>query len=259
MDSITILELEKRIEEFKAFKNREVKAKSIFTLKKIDKSVAYDFIREHHYLGDAKFFSKHAYGLYHIESNQLMGVTTFSNPQGITTLKGWFGLTNEDQSVLELSRLCVLPHLNGTNATSFLLGNSLKLLKRENIRAVITLADDSRHIGSIYQVCNFDYYGLTNKKTDFYSYDDGGKLNPRGSTKDKQGVWLHRTRKHRYAYILDKTLKCKYTKLDQYPNKGETSEYGCCGGTKVVTDKRFDVDYTCPRCTGELKQIPREE
>jgi hypothetical protein len=54
-------------------------------------------------------------------------------------------------------------------------------------------------------------------------------------------------------------LKCKYTKLDQYPNKGETSEYGCCGGTKVVTDKRFDVDYTCPRCTGELKQIPREE
>lgn len=241
------------------FKNREVKAKSIFKITKIDKSIAYDFVKEYHYLGDAKFFSKIAYGIYHKESDTLLGVSTFSNPQGNVALKGWFGLPNSDQTVLELSRLVVLPELNGTNVTSFLLGNSLKLLKKnENIRAVITLADDSRHIGSIYQVCNFTYYGLTNKKTDFYSYDDGGKVNPRGSTKHKQGVWLPRTRKHRYAYILDESLECLYTKVDKYPSKGDTNNYGCCGGTDVVTDKRFGVDYTCPRCTGKLEIVPKE-
>ena len=122
-------------------------------LKLVDKKVAYDFIRKHHYLGDAKFFSKYAYGLFHKEGDIMMGVATFSNPQGNVALKGWFGLDNSDQTVLELSRLCVLPELNGTNATSYLLGNSLRLLRKEGIRAVITLADDSRHNGSIYQVC----------------------------------------------------------------------------------------------------------
>lgn len=68
-------------------------------LKLIEKSVAYNFIKEHHYLGDAKFFSKFAYGLYHKDNDLLLGVTTFSNPQGNVALKGWFGLPNTDQTV----------------------------------------------------------------------------------------------------------------------------------------------------------------
>jgi hypothetical protein len=242
-------------DDIQRFKDRQLKAKKIFTLKKIDKSVAYDFVKEHHYLGDAKFFSKFAYGLFHKETDTMLGVTTFSNPQGSATMKGWFGLTNADQTVLELSRLVVLPELNGTNATSFLLGNSLKGLKKEGVRAVITLADDSRHIGSIYQVCNFDYYGLTDKKTDFFSYDDGGKVNPRGATKEKQGVWVPRTRKHRYAYILDDSLGCKYIKQDERPKKDDTGEYDCCSGTNVVRDKRFGVNYSCPKCTDNLDVV----
>jgi hypothetical protein len=231
--------------------NKDFKKKE-YTLKLIDKKVAHGFISKHHYLGDAKFFSKYAYGLFSKtdkeceDCSQLMlGVATFSNPQGNVALKGWFGLPNSDQTVLELSRLCVLPQLNGTNATSFLLGNSIKLLKKEGIRAVITLADDSRHSGSIYQVCNFTYYGLTDKKSDFFRWD--GKVNPRGSTKEVQGVWITRTRKHRYAYIIDKTLKCNY-KEEPKPKKGDTNTYDCCGGTKRVYDKRFDKWYSCPKC-----------
>jgi hypothetical protein len=225
--------------------------KKDYVIKLIDKKVAYDFIKKHHYLGDAKFFSKFAYGLFRKEGDVMLGVTTFSNPQGISTLKGWFGLDNKDQSVLELSRLCVLPQYNGTNATSFLLSTSIRLLKKEDIRAVITLADDSRHIGSIYQVCNFTYYGLSNKKTDFFTAD--GKVNPRGSTKDVEGVWLPRTQKHRYGYILDKSLICKLEE-QQPPNKGETKEYPCCNGTNEVYDKRFDKWYSCPKC-GEIKEL----
>ena len=219
-------------------------------LKLVDKKVAYDFIRKHHYLGDAKFFSKYAYGLFHKEGDIMMGVATFSNPQGNVALKGWFGLDNSDQTVLELSRLCVLPELNGTNATSYLLGNSLRLLRKEGIRAVITLADDSRHNGSIYQVCNFKYVGLTDKKSDFFHFNENGewKINPRGPTKDRQGVWINRTQKHRYAYIMDENLKCLYEQLS-YPKKTDIKDYDCCGGTKIVRDKRYNIDYPCPKCT----------
>jgi hypothetical protein len=223
-------------------------------IKLVDKKVAYEFVKTYHYLGGAKFFSKFAYALYHKDSNEIMGVATFSNPQGNVALKGWFGLPNTDQSVLELSRLCVLPELNGTNATSFLLSVSIRLLKKEGVRAVITLADDSRHSGSIYQVCNFTYYGLTDKKSDFFSFTDGGKVNPRGATKDKQGVWINRTRKHRYAYIMDKGLVCNYEKQPK-PQKGDTNEYDCCGGTKQVYDKRFKKWYSCPKCEKEMVEL----
>lgn len=238
------------------FIDKKIKAKDIFILKKIDKKIAYEFIKKYHYLGDAKFFSKIAYGLYYKNGDdELLGVTTFSNPQGNVALKGWFGLNNDNQTVLELSRLCVKPELNGTNCTSFLLGKSLYLLKNEGIRAVITLADYGRHNGSIYQVCNFTYYGLSNKKSDFYSYTDGGKVNPRGSTSNKQGVWLNRTQKHRYAFIIDKNLKCLYTEQPP-PSKDEVKKYDClCEGNGYVTDNRHNVKYSCPKCTDTLTMI----
>jgi hypothetical protein len=227
-----------------AFKNREIKAKKILTIAEISKSQAYNFIRKYHYLEDAKFFSKFSYGLF--ISEELVGCTTYSNPQGISAMKSWFGLPNNDQSVLELSRLCLHPDLNGSNATSYLLSNSIKKLKRHDIRCVITLADSSLHVGSIYQVCNFKYYGLTNKKTDFYTAD--GRVNPRGTTKDVRGVWLPRTRKHRYAYTLDKNLKILLEENKEKPFKNQINSYICCKGARVVFDKRFNEFYDCPKC-----------
>ena len=111
-----------------AFRNREVKAKDIFVIRLIDKPIAYDFVRRYHYLGDAKFFSKYAYGMFH--GYDLVGVATFACPQGSEALKGWFSLSNDDKSVLELTRLCMLPDLNGTNATSFLLGGDTGVEER---------------------------------------------------------------------------------------------------------------------------------
>lgn len=228
----------------KQFKNREVKAKEIFTLKQITKSEAYSFVKKYHYLKEAKFFSVYSYGLF--IGDELVGCSTFSNPQGISALKSWFGVDNSVKDILELSRLCMSPLLNQTNATSFLLSNSMKMLKKEKIRAVITLADSSRHVGSIYQVCNFKYYGLTDKKTDFFTYD--GRVNPRGSTKDVRGVWIPRTRKHRYCYILDKRLKPLIGEVDIKPSVDDTYKKVCCNGEGKVYDKRFNEWYDCPIC-----------
>lgn len=258
--------------DFEKFKNNELKAKEIFYIKEIDKPTSYEFVRKYHYLGDAKFFCVQAFGLFYAKTNELVGCATYSLPQGIVALKSWFSLGNDTKNIYELSRLCMLPSLNGTNATSYLLGGSIKELRKQNneikdkfrrmnikmkaedwkCRAVITLACSERHVGSIYQVCNFKYYGLSDKKTDFYRED--GALNPRGKTATMLGVWLPRARKHRYAFILDDNLKVNYNEQSK-PSNNETFELPCCNGEKKVYDARFNHYYTCPRCVGKLDRI----
>lgn len=262
--------------DFERFKNRECKAKDIFYIKEISKTNSYEFVRKYHYLGDAKFFCVQAFGLFYKGNDELVGCATYQQPQGIAALKSWFGLTNATKNIYELGRLCMLPSLNGTNATSFLLGGSIKELRRQNedekkrlkklgmeftkddwvCRAVITLACSERHVGSIYQVCNFKYYGLTNKASDFYRED--GKVNPRGKSGSWNGVYLPRARKHRYAFILDDSLKCNYEEQTK-PTIDETIELDCCHGTNEVYDPRFNRWYTCPRCTGKLERIFKTE
>tara|TARA_A100001201_G_scaffold121201_1_gene104827 strand:- start:108 stop:884 length:777 start_codon:yes stop_codon:yes gene_type:complete len=238
---------------FERFHNREVKAKHIFEIKEVTKVEAYDFVKEFHYLSEAKFFAKYSYGLFiNVGDYPIMvGCASYSNPQGISSMKGWFGLPNSSQDVMELSRLCVLPELNGSNASSYLLGNSIKHLKNYNVKAVITLADASRHVGSIYQVCNFSYYGLTSKKTDFYCSD--GRINPRGKTKNLRGVWLERTRKHRYCYILDKNFTPLLSKQPA-PKKGTEIKPICCEGESKVYDNRFGEFFDCPKCFETKKE-----
>ena len=118
---------------------------------------------------------------------------------------------------------------------------------------MITLADASRHIGSIYQVCNFRYYGLANDKSDFYRWPDG-KKNPRGEVSGLEGVWIARTKKHRYAYIMDKHLKCLYQEQTAPKTKSQIPRI-CCGGGYKVFDARNQQWYTCPVCTGKLNKI----
>ena len=240
-------------EELLLFSHREIKAKDVFYIKEIAKPQAYEFVSKYHYLGDAKFFCEQAFGLFAIHGDQLLGVATFSQPQGNVALKGWFGLTNQDKCVYELSRLCLQPSLNQTNATSFLLGGSIKELKKQRkIKAVITLADSTRHVGSIYQVCNFKYYGLTDCKSDFFCED--GRVNPRGTTKEKHGVWIPRSRKHRYAYVIDDKLKVLYEEQPK-PSLENTNKLNCCNGLGRVFDKRFGKWWTCPHCTGKLERL----
>lgn len=241
--------------DLNAFKAREIKAKKIFTIREIDKNSCYEFVRRYHYLANGKFSCMYGYGLFYIDENrsqELVGVATFSAPQGISALKGWFGLSNDCTYVLELSRLCMLPCLNQTNATSYLLGNSMKMLKKHGIKVVITLADSSRHVGSIYQVCNFKYYGKTDKKTDFWTID--GIKNPRGKVNDRHGVWVERPCKHRYAYVLDKSLKVLYDE-QPIPKADERHVPNCCHGTKKVYDNRFHEWFSCPVCCGYIKLL----
>lgn len=263
-------------DDIQKFKDREIKAREIFEIRKISKDSAYEFVRKYHYLGDAKFFCVQAFGLFYKPTNMLVGCATFSLPQGKESLIGWFSLDAHTENIYELSRLCMLPQLNGTNATSFLLGGSIRLINNQNqelqkrwknvttinpndcwiCRAVITLALAERHVGSIYQVCNFKYYGMTDTKSDFYRID--GAKNPRGKVSQWHEVWIPRPRKHRYAYILDDSLRCNYPECERPSENSLLSVSECCHGTKEVYDSRFDEWYTCPICTGRLDRIYKD-
>lgn len=234
------------------FKDREIKAKNIFDIVEVDKKQARELVKKYHYLGNKQFMYTYAYGIKLKDKDEILGVAVFGVVGGISSLKGWFGLDNKTTDILELTRLVMNPILNGTNATSYLLSNAIKSLKSKKIRAIVSLADSSLHMGYIYQACNFNYYGLTDSKTDFYSID--GRLNPRGSTKDVQGVWLPRSRKHRYCYLIDKNLKVLYNE-DNYPKENNFIKYDCCNGKNIVYDKRFNRYYSCPKCTGKLSEI----
>lgn len=240
------------MDKIEQFKNREIKAKEIFTIKEISRNDGFSFIKKHHYLQDSKYLSMYNYGLF-IESH-LVGVATYSIPQGTMTLKNWFNIKdNSYRKIQELVRLCVLPELNGSNATSYLLRNSANLLKKTyGVRAVITLADSKRHVGSIYQVCGFKYYGLTKKENDFYSAD--GRKGVRGKLSQMHGCYVARTQKHRYSIIYDDKLECNH-KETSYPKQDVRLQPNCCNGTKQVYDKRFNETFTCPLCTGKLKFI----
>lgn len=67
-------------------------------------------------------------------------------------------------------------------------------------------------------------------------------------------MWLPRTRKHRYCYILDKSLKVLYDEQPHPTVKG-TIDNECCHGNNFVYDDRFHEWWTCPRCSSEFKKV----
>lgn len=164
---------------------------------------AYELVNAYHYLGPKRFIGQHAFGL--IEDIQVIGAVVYSPLSVPNSATSAFGLPRGNYpDLLEMSRLVLEPELNGKNYGSMLVGRSLRMLKQRGIRAVISYADSSRHVGAVYQACNFGYYGLTPQKNDFY-FADGKKLT-RGKSKGFEGHWEPRSRKHRYVYLLDKKL-----------------------------------------------------
>ncbi len=55
----------------------------------------------------------------------------------------------------------------------------------KNIRAIISLAESTRHVGSIYQVCNFKYFGLE-KIYNFYYADNSLSLAKESSKNERE-------------------------------------------------------------------------
>ena len=191
--------------------------KQDFYIDRVGKEKIKELLYTYHYLKDESkdFKSGYNYSLYRKSFTDVLniggsiGACIFSTLPVPEIAVGAFGLERDKQDGLyELSRLCIHPDIQKEeyNITSWFVSKCIKRFKKDaNVRAVLSYADSSRHDGIIYRACNFKYYGLTDKKSDFY-YADGTK-HSRGSIKGADGEWRERTRKHRYLMIFDKKLE----------------------------------------------------
>lgn len=184
-------------------------------IENITKRQCEEFLNKHHYLSKqgCGFRSGFNYGL-HEEDGTLIGVAIFHTVSAWETVKGCFGLQNKEQKGFwELGRFAIDSEHNTNNLSSWFLSRAIKRLRSETtVRALITYADSEVHNGTLYQACNFRYYGLTAPKNDFWIEQADGTLKKqsRGKTKGVAGVWKPRSRKHRYLLIFDKTLRTKW-------------------------------------------------
>jgi hypothetical protein len=208
--------------------------KSDFYIDKVGKDEVKNLLYTHHYLKDESkdFKSGYNYGLYRncftdvLRIGNCLGVCIFTGLPVPEIAVGAFGLKRDEQEGLfELSRLCIHPEVQKEeyNITSWFVSRCIKRFRKDaTVRAVLSYADSNHHSGIIYRACNFQYYGLTDAKKDFY-YADGTK-HSRGSTKGVDGEWRDRSRKHRYLMVFDKKLKQQLTWKEQewYNIKGDT-------------------------------------
>ena len=194
-------------------------AKSEFTINKITKEQAKKILLEYHYLKDKSktFKSGFNYGLF--KGKELVGVVIYTGFPVPELSKGMLGLERDQQEGLfELSRLCIHPDVQNTehNIASWFVSRTIKTLKKEtNVKVILSYADSEYHTGTIYRACNFEYYGLTDLKKDFWiKQPDGSYIkHSRGKIKGVEGEWRYRSQKHRYVLLFDKTLFVKWKKI----------------------------------------------
>jgi hypothetical protein len=196
--------------------------KSQYYIERVTKKELESLFLTHHYLKDESktFKSWYNYGLFKhtdwecpLNIGGCLGGIVFTSLPVPEIAVGAFGLErNQQEGIYELSRLCIHPDIQKEeyNITSWFVSRCIRRFRKDaTVRAILSYADSNHHSGIIYRACNFQYYGLTDSKKDFY-YADGTK-HSRGSVKGVDGEWRSRSRKHRYLMIFDKELQKKLT------------------------------------------------
>jgi len=208
--------------------------KSEYFIDKVGKKEIKDLLYTYHYLKDESkdFKSGYNYSLYRKSFTDILniggsvGACIFTGLPVPEIAVGAFGLQrHEQEGIYELSRLCIHPDVQKEeyNITSWFVSRCIRRFRKDaTVRAILSYADSNHHTGVIYRACNFQYYGLTTSKKDFY-YADGTK-HSRGSVKGSEGEWKERSRKHRYLMVFDKELQKRLTWKEEkwYNIQGDT-------------------------------------
>lgn len=133
--------------------------KSEWCVKAAPLAVAQAMVREHHYSRGGSNTAVYVHGLFRKADNKLCGVAWWLPPTRVACES-----VNKERwtKVLSLTRLVILPD-TPKNAATFLLANSVKLIRRDaRFVSLVTYADESQgHTGGIYRAANWDYVGRT--------------------------------------------------------------------------------------------------
>jgi len=199
--------------------------KDSYSVVAVSKHICSNILEPYHYLSNISkgFKSGFNVGLYHLPTNSYAGVCIFTGFPVPELSVGMFGLDRNDQNGLfELSRLCLVPQYQQQehNLASWFIAKAIKMLRQSNqVRCILSYADNDYHSGTVYAASNFDYYGLTAPKKDFWiNTPEGLVKHSRGATKHLDGEWKPRTQKHRFIKLFDKSLKIKWQHQKWNPN-----------------------------------------
>ena len=146
--------------------------KGEYIVRSIDHVTAATLIKQHHYAKGVGNVRVYCHGLFKKENSffdaHCLGAAFWLPPTKVTAQtvhENW-------RKVLTLSRLVVCPSVP-KNGASFLLGQSIKMLKQTDWECLVTFADTARgHTGAIYRATNWEYLGLT-KPTPVWVNKDG--------------------------------------------------------------------------------------
>jgi hypothetical protein len=198
-------------------------------VKTINNKASYPFLLEIHYAKRIPSIS-YCFGLF--DKEELIGVVTYGTPASAPLRRGIAG-DDFKGHILELNRLCL--KYNRKNEASFLIGRSLRILPKNKI--IISFADTfQKHVGTVYQACNFKYYGLSAKRTDWaikgmehlhgqtIADMSRGQKNRSEFMREKYGDNFYlkpRSRKHRYIIVTGKSISYSVIKYKQesYPKR----------------------------------------
>jgi hypothetical protein len=190
-------------------------------VKKIDKSLADSVVSNKHYSKRLGIFWE-GFGLF--KDDKLVGVCCFGQPSAPIQKHAF---KDRDFRLYELTRLVVDDGLQ--NAASFLISQSIKMLK-ERFCAIISYADSAHgHSGIVYQATNWIYTGATVSHDCLYLVE-GVATHPM-TLRDKLGitkpaVWAKENNiakikplpKHRYFFFVGSKKQKKQMKSSlSYP------------------------------------------
>lgn len=162
-------------------------------------------VANHHYARGGSNTATYRHGLYHKERGLVGGAWW------IPPTKSCAQSVHEDwKAVLSLTRLVVLPG-EPTNAASFLLGASIRMIKKDGrYKHLVTYADERMgHTGQIYKATNWTYAGA--RPGDPVYLDSGGRQVSRKSgpktRRDSEMLELGyvnigRSKKHKFVMHL---------------------------------------------------------
>lgn len=195
----------------------------LYDVRLIERRRGLQFIIKHHYL-HRQCPASWCYGLFHKNTDRLIGVIIYGVPQSWSLKKGIAGLDNS-LDVGELMRLFVI---DGTpkNTESYFIAQTLN---RVPYKIIVSFADTSfNHIGVVYQATNFLYTGTSAKVADAKHKDNqnthhvtSGKGKTIVQLRAEYGenlVYVPRSVKHRYVYLRgDKREKARLRRELKYP------------------------------------------
>jgi len=204
--------------------------KDKYYIKEISHKQAIEIVVKNHYL-HRKAPCSYTFGLFDYSSNAIVGVIIYGIPASRSLQKGICG-SEECNNVIELTRLWIDDSV-GKNAESFLIGNTIPLIKKEIL--VSYAQDDMGHVGYVYQATNWIYTGLSDKHIQWriegisghsrHLFDSYGGINNAKEFLGDKLIKEERPRKHRYIYFncnkkrkKELLSKLKY-KIQNYPKK----------------------------------------